>query len=325
MLIERSKCCFVFARKLGIFRQTLFHPNVFDQLYMHRLENDSPPELREQIQQLLDKVTVNAWRLFLHTPHIHATTPMIRGVWGRALMRLDRSLYDQVFAGSNQQSHNLPRYIVRPAPPDPDTAPALDWILFNVDQRHGRTLWKAWDMACVMGLGSNREPFRIHRRRSLMSDNRLTGWNSWTLGDVKWPLLGDPAFVPCSLKFDVPVRLIKRGQLIRSPGFTDLITASLRRVAGLAGMSRSAVYGDLMRTARSVANQTTAQPWAGEKCNLVRWSAAQQREVELFGITGLVSLPKGPGFLWPLLAAAQWCHLGKGTVFGMGQIRILPY
>ncbi|MCY4674690.1 MAG: CRISPR system precrRNA processing endoribonuclease RAMP protein Cas6 [Bacteroidetes bacterium] len=292
---------------------------------MHCLENDSFPKLQEQLQQLLDKVTVSAWRLLLRTPHTHATTPMIRGVWGRALRHLDRSLYDQIFAGSNQHGHNLPRYIVRPAPPDPNTAPALDWILFNVDQIHERTLWKAWEMACVMGLGSNREPFRIRRRKSLTPDNRLTGWNSWTLGDAKWPLPGDPAFVPCLLRFDVPVRLIKRGQLITSPGFTDLITASLRRIAGLAGMPRSAVYRDLMRAARSVANQTSAQPWVGEQCNLVRWSAAQQREVKLFGVTGAVSLVNGPSFLWPLLAAAQWCHLGKGTVFGMGQTHILPY
>ena len=30
-------------------------------------------------------------------------------------------------------------------------------------------------------------------------------------------------------------------------------------------------------------------------------------------------LPDGPGPLWPLIAAATWIHLGKGTVFGMGQ------
>ena len=250
---------------------------------------------------------------------------MIRGVWGRALRRLDRNLYDHIFAGSNRQGHNLPRYILRPAPPDPDTAPAIDWILFDVDQCHERTLWKAWDMTCAMGLGANREPFRIHRREFLTPDNRLTGCNSWTLGDVKWPLPGDPARIPCLLRFDVPVRLIKQGRLISAPEFGDLITASLRRIAGLAGMPRSAEYGDLMRATRSIANQTMAQPWVGEKYNLVRWSAAQQREVELFGITGALSLPNGPGFIWPLLAAAQWCHIGKGTVFGMGQIRIQPY
>lgn len=119
--------------------------------------------------------------------------------------------------------------------------------------------------------------------------------------------------------------IIQPTPIISVPEFGDLIAASLRRIAGLAGMPRSAEYGDLMRAAKSAASQTTAQPWVGEKCNLVRWSAAQQREVELFGITGEVSLPNGPGFIWPLLAAAQWCHIGKGTVFGMGQIRIQPY
>ena len=288
---------------------------------MNLLETNPLPKL----QSLMDKVTVAAWRLFLQTPHIHATTPMIRGVWGRALRRIDRSLYDQIFAGSNQQGHNLPRYILRPAPPDPNTAPAIDWILFDVDQRHERTLWKAWDMACAMGLGTKRNPFRIRKHKFLAPDNSLTGWDSWTLGHVRWPLPEDPILTPCLLKFDVPLRLIKQSRLIQSPAFEDLITASLRRIAGLAGMPRSTVYGDLMRATKFVANHTVTEPWVGEKCNLVRWSAAQQREVKLFGVTGTISLPNGPGPIWPLLAAAQWCHLGKGTVFGMGQIHILPY
>lgn len=302
-------------------QNAILHSIVSDQLYMNCSENDLLPKF----QRLLSKVALSAWRLFLHTPHVHATTPMIRGVWGRALRRLDHILFDQVFVGSNQRGPNLPCYIVRPAPPDPDTAPALDWILFNVDQRYMRTLWRAWDMACVMGLGSKRKPFSIRRRESIMPDYSLTGLNSWTLGDVRWPLAGDPASSPCLLRFDVPTRLIKRGQLVTSPGFEDLIAAALRRIAGLAGMPRSPAYADLMRAARSVANQTVARQWVGEKCNLVRWSAAQQKEVELFGVTGSISLPNGPGFVWPLLAATQWCHLGKGTVFGMGHIEILPY
>ncbi len=290
---------------------------------MRCVNNDSILKLQEQIQILLGKVRVSAWRLFLHTPHVHATTPMIRGVWGRALRRIDRTLYDEVFAGSNQNGQNLPRYVLRPAPPDPNTAPALDLIFFNVDPCHGRTLWKAWDQACVMGLGSNRDPFRIRSREFLTPDHTLAGWNSWTLGDVKWAFPGDPASTPCILRFDAPVRLIKRGQLIMSPKFADLIIASLRRIAGLSGMQRSAEYGNLIRLARSIANQIIAQPWVGEKCNLVRWSGAQKREVKLFGVTGKVLLPNGPGCFWPLIAATQWCHLGKGTVFGMGQICIL--
>lgn len=247
---------------------------------------------------------------------------MIRGVWGRALRRVDRGLYDQIFVGLHPHGHNLPRYVLRPAPPDTNTGPALDWILFDVDQRHQQILWKTWNMTCAMGLGTKRKPFRILRRAPLTPDHQLT---RWTLGDVPWPLAGNPDTTPCILKFDVPIRLIKQGRLIQSPEFGDVITASLRRIAGLAGIPRSTTYGNLVRVARSIANQTMVTPWIGETCNLVRWSAAQQRQVELFGITGSISLPQGPGPLWPLLAAAQWSHLGKGTVFGMGQFRIQLY
>ncbi len=63
-------------------------------IYPNRLENNPLPKL----QCLMDKVTVTAWKLFLQTPHVHATTSMIRGGWGRSLRRVDRSLYDQIFA-----------------------------------------------------------------------------------------------------------------------------------------------------------------------------------------------------------------------------------
>jgi hypothetical protein len=42
------------------------------------------------------------------------------------------------------------------------------------------------------------------------------------------------------------------------------------------------------------------------------------------GVVGTLDLPDGPGPLSPLIAAAQWLHLGKGTVMGLGQLRIIP-
>ncbi len=250
---------------------------------------------------------------------------MIRGVWGRALKHLDSDLYEKVFVGVVPGGHNLPRYIMRPAPPDPDTAPALDWILFNVQQSHEKPLWRGWDIASGMGLGSIREPFGIRRRVFLAPDNVPPSWNSWNLAEVDWPLKGDPCITPAILRFEVPLRLIRQRRLVATPGFSDIVLAALRRISALAGLGRSDQYRDLVRAVRAEAAKIDANAWTGERCNLVRWSAAQQREVELFGITGSIPLPHGPGFLWPLLAAAQWSHIGKGTVFGMGEIRILPY
>jgi hypothetical protein len=63
-------------------------------------------------------------------------------------------------------------------------------------------------------------------------------------------------------------------------------------------------------------------PWVGQRLDLVRYSGRQKRELEMRGVTGYLDLPDGPGQLWPLLAASQWLHIGKGTVAGMGQVMI---
>jgi len=280
--------------------------------------------LREHLNALFSKVEVSAWRLSLSTPRVFATTSMIRGVWGRAVKHLDRDLYEHIFVGKKAQGQNLPKYIMRPGPPDPKIAPAIDWILFNVEQSREQMLWKCWDIACGMGLGKEREPFDIRQRKFLSPNSVSSGRSIWTLAEVNWPLAGDPALAPCVLQAEVPLRLIKKGQLIRLPEFTDLMVAALRRIAGLAGMKRGEQYRNLARIVRQEADRIVADQWVGEKCSLVRWSAAQQREVELFGVSGSITLPRGPGLLWPLLAAAQWSHIGKGTVYGMGEIRILP-
>lgn len=133
-------------------------------------------------------------------------------------------------------------------------------------------------------------------------------------------MAGEPASTPCRLHFLAPVRLIRRGTLIEAPGLADIATAAARRAAGLAGEDRGEPYRNLIRGVQHEAAGLTAGPWRGERSDLVRWSAAQQREIDLYGVTGGLELPVGPGRLWPLLAAAGWTHIGKGTVFGLGQL-----
>jgi len=282
---------------------------------------ESKSLLHKHLDALLSTVKVSAFRLLLRTPDVFASTPMIRGVWGRAIMNLDHGLYDRVFLGKIANGQSLPRYIIRPAPFDPNMAPALDWILFSVKRSDEQLLWRAWDIACGMGLGKYRKPFAIEDRMVLSPNNECQN-GSWTLADANWPLIGDPASTPCVLRADVPMRLIKRGQLIKSPDFTDLMVASIRRISGLAGLNRGDQYASLVRTLKQESQEVIADNWVGERCNLVRWSASQQKEVELFGVAGSIALPQGPGHLWPLLSASQWIHLGKGTVYGMGELLI---
>ena len=278
-------------------------------------------DLQKSLESLLARVEIRAWRLLLETPHIHATVPMLRGVWGRALRHLDEEAYQQVFVGDVQtlEHHRVSRYILRPAPPDPTMAPAVEWILLGIEECLEPVVWRAWDVASGMGLGPKRTPFRIREHLPLGQDSEIR----WRLSDATWPLLGEPASSPCRLEFSAPVRLLRRGALLTAPNLADIASAALRRVAILAGRAGGEDYRNLMRSVVENAAGLAAGPWHGERCDLVRWSATQRREIDLYGVNGGLDLPKGPGPLWLLLAAACWTHIGKGTVFGLGQLRIV--
>ena len=280
--------------------------------------------LVDRLTALTGRVHVRAYRLLLDTPRVMATVPMIRGVWGRALRHVDERIYRYVFVGDGPPHDRLPRYLMRPAPPDPETAPAIDWILFADDADLEPVLLRAWDVACGMGLGADRAPFRVRRMLPVgpAIDRDARPAAAWPLSRATWPLGGAPDSTPCRLSFDSPLRLTGRGRLLLAPGFADIAAAALRRVAALAGRASGEPYRDLSRAVRAEADTRPAEPWRGERRDFVRWSGAQRREIDLRGVTGGLDLPQGPGEIWPLIAAARWTHIGKGAVFGLGQPRI---
>jgi len=122
--------------------------------------------------------------------------------------------------------------------------------------------------------------------------------------------------------FPTPLRLRRHGRLIERPTLPDIVVAAGRRIAAFVPddyrVFWRALTGQLLDLSRSV----PAGTWQGERCDLVRYSGSQSCELELHGVTGSLQLPAGVGALWPLLAAATWLHLGKGTVMGLGQLVI---
>jgi hypothetical protein len=272
----------------------------------------------EPIRGLLFDILFHPRRLLLSTPGVEATVPMLRGVWGAALHDLDLAVYRQVFEPAEPQ---VPGYLLRPAPPDPATAPALDWFLFGDAIRHDAVLRRAWDIASGRGLGPERRPFVVRQFVELGPDGLATATGPWTLDRASWPA---PADAPCRLRFAAPLRLRRHGRLIESPTLADLTAAAWRRVAALLPEQRQADWRALQGPLLEHARQRPAT-WHGERLDLHRWSARQQAELDLHGISGVLDLPEGPGELAPLLAAASWLHLGKGTVFGLGQMEVQPW
>ncbi len=286
--------------------------------------------LETDLRHALAALCLRAHRLFLATPGVLATVPMIRGVWGAALRAEDEAAYRRVFVGGEDPSDRLPTYLFRPTRNAIADPPALEWIVFGNALDDEAVMQRAWARATAMGLGPGRRPFSIRRTEYLHPDGTAgSAPTTWRADQVLWPF--SPSR-PCHLVFPAPLRLLKKKRLITAPTLPDLIEHALRRVAALAGPGDAEpgeAAGDdrlvtLTASALGAAEATRAVPWDGRPLDLVRYSGTQKQEVELHGVTGALTLPYGPGPLWPLLAALAWTHLGKGTVFGLGQMLIVP-
>lgn len=284
--------------------------------------------LVERLHHILEEIRILPRRLSLATPGVQATLPMLRGVWGAALHDLDPEAYRVVFEGGGYLNERTPTFVLRPAPPDPEDAPALEWVLIGKGLAHDDSLLRAWDVASGMGLGPKRSRFLIRAMRpygpsgQLLPPSRET--LPWLLSRSTWPLPGPPERGPCRLSFPAPLRLIRRHRLIDRPALPDLVVAALRRLRPFLPERARQNLTDLEPGLLDLARRLPAAPWEGRRLDLVRYSGRQKQELEMRGVAGRLDLPEGPGELWPLFAAAQWLHLGKGTAVGMGQLLVEP-
>ena len=108
------------------------------------------------------------------------------------------------------------------------------------------------------------------------------------------------------------------------PTLADVVIAATRRLSRLSPGITAARFQEsrreILEQARNLPSRTG--PW--RETGMERYSARQKTNVELHGVVGSIELPTGAGELWPLLAAAAWVGIGKGTTVGMGTYDILP-
>lgn len=276
----------------------------------------APTSTLDGLHSALSLISIWPRRLLLETPGVQATVPMLRGVWGAALHDLDPAVYGQVF---DPPPPAAPRYVLRPSPMDPQTAPALDWLLFADGTDADTILRRAWDIASGRGLDKQRRPFVVRRFLDLGPDGLVTGNRGpWLLGDATWPV---DSSAPCQLEFPAPLRLLRDKRLIAQPSLADITVAAHRRVAAFLPEEQHSTWRSKLPALLEAARRLPGT-WKGSRLDLHRWSASQQAEIDLRGVSGVLELPNGVAELAPLLAAARWLHVGKGTVCGLGQMDV---
>lgn len=255
------------------------------------------------------------------------SVPMLRGVWGAALRFEDRPVYERVFEGEGPAHSRSPAYLLRPGDHEPVDVPALEWISFGSSLEYDDVLLRAWSRAGGMGLGPERRPFRFEVPRWITPvgpSAESEGRTVWTLGEFPWPIPGDPGREACILRFTEPLRIVRKGVLLANPTYKDLVVAAARRLETCASLQGIAIPSGLRARVAEARREVPAGPWTGERLDFSRYSGRQEAVIDLHGVVGEMALPEGPGALWPLLHLSAWLHLGKGTVFGLGRLRVLP-
>lgn len=207
----------------------------------------------------------------------------------------------------------------------------FDLILFGrAIGYQGRALWAVEKMA-EAGLGAGRTGFvldQVEAEEAPGAFRTLCSRGSWQTSDLlpgrplpEGPLPGDGR----SLRLQVltPLRLQERGKIVPPRDPRALVFSAIRRLLELAHFHAPDPTVDwIFRPLLDIASTVRFAETALRFDDLARYSQRQDRHVQLGGYTGTLDLEGDLAPLARLLLAAEVTHLGKGAVFGLGQIAL---
>jgi hypothetical protein len=292
-------------------------------------------EIQALLTELCSQVRVLPLRYHVRSSCAELTVPLLRSVLGKALWTGYQETYRSVFRRDQQVGSGAQAYVLSgSADADPDAFVVTLTLVGNATGA-AEAIDASFREAAAVGVGRHRAPLVVEACRGVRPDESPTTEPiEWPLSMAEWCGGGDPASAACRLDFHAPLRLqahrttasaqwSESRPLIAAPSFSNLVAAGLNRLASyLAGESRQqlqAARAELLRAAELA----PCSAWRGRKTDVERWSASQQCELQLRGVTGSIELPDGAGAFWPLMAAARWLHLGKNTTHGLGAFEVV--
>lgn len=124
------------------------------------------------------------------------------------------------------------------------------------------------------------------------------------------------------IDFRTPLRVKTRGMLIRKPEFGVLMREVLIRISTLAyfhcGFTLDIPYRQIVERASEIGICQHNVVWT----NLERYSNRQKTHLKIDGLTGWAIYQGDFSAFFPFLCLARYTHIGKGTVFGLGEIDV---
>ncbi|MHB8170817.1 MAG: CRISPR system precrRNA processing endoribonuclease RAMP protein Cas6 [Thermincolia bacterium] len=191
-----------------------------------------------------------------------------------------------------------------------------------------------------MGIGKGRKNYRldtvnainlrtgekpvIYNGKEEMVTNIDVSVTGAELVDLCEPSLPEEKPVDLTIRFLTMTRLKFEQEYTVVPEFHIIIRNLLRRLSSISyfhhGVELDLDFRGLIEKAREVTlinRQTRWEDWE-------RYSSRQNARMNLGGIVGEAVYRGNWQEFWPLLKLAEQIHVGKGTVFGLGKVEMIP-
>jgi hypothetical protein len=236
---------------------------------------------------------------------------------------------------------DVPRPFVIEPPLDRQThyaiGEALEWrvVLIGNAIQHLPYFVLAFKTLGTVGIGKGRRKFTLERVEAVhpfadtsklvyaSSDSALRAEElSIGLPDLEAQARAFPTD-HLTIRFLTPIRVKHREQFATQPEFHVLIRAILRRVSSLyyfhCGEQWQADYRGIIAQAQEVKTTRAQTQWVEWE----RYSARQDKKIELGGFVGEASYAGEVESFLPLLLTGQLVHVGKACVFGNGKYELM--
>lgn len=183
-----------------------------------------------------------------------------------------------------------------------------------------------------LGLGAGRHPFLMERV------DQVVGWEHIPIWQGGNNLLNPPQredLASClepathgfsghlKLSLETPLRLVFGGEMVTHLNFTPLMRALFRRLGFLGkahGRARLDLpFNKLLEKAEGIELVESSLSWQEWE----RYSARQKKKLRMGGLVGTLHFQGDLEAFWPFLRMGEIVHVGKGTVFGLGKIKII--
>lgn len=177
------------------------------------------------------------------------------------------------------------------------------------------------------GLGAARQPFELIAAEAEVGPGRWVPYDGTSPTPYRAGGRGPelPEGEAVRLRFETPLRLVSGGEPVCEPDVVEIVGRAARRhlavehLFGGAPRPREEEIEDLEHRAREVRAEVGRLTWV----DLHRYSGRQRRRHPMGGLVGEVVLRGELEPLLPTLRAAEELHVGKGTSFGLGRVRVV--